>query len=82
MLMTPKMYVDSLKDKSISEMIRTRDKLIEDMREYEDTIRKGYDVVMTPDPLIIYKNNYMCLIEVCRLICENIDDSGFKFLKK
>ena len=78
MLMTPKMYVDSLKDKSISEMIRTRDELIDDMREYEDAIRKGYDVVMTPDPIIIYKNNYMCLIEVCRLIHENIDDSGLE----
>ena len=50
MLMTPKMYADSLKDASISEMIRTRDKLIDDMREYEDAIRKGYDMVMTPDP--------------------------------
>ena len=72
MLMTPKMYVDSLKDASISEMIRTRDKLIDDMREYEDAIRKGYDVVMTPDPIIIYRNNCLCLIEVCRLIHDNL----------
>lgn len=71
--MTPEMYKKFLKDSSIAEMIRARDKLIEDMKEYEDAIRKGYDVVMTPDPLTVYKNNYLCLIEVCRLICENVD---------
>lgn len=67
------MYVDSLKGKNISEMVRTRDELIDDMRKYEDAIRKGYDVVMTPDPIIIYRNNYLCLIEVCKMICENVD---------
>lgn len=67
------MYVDSLKGKNISEMVRTRDELIDEMREYEDAIRKGYDVVMTPDPITIYLNNYLCLIEVCKMICENVD---------
>lgn len=73
MLMNPQKFKDLIKDENLSELIRTRDELIDWIRDYEESKRKGYDVVMTPDPEIFYKYNHLYLIEVCRLICENAD---------
>ena len=72
MMVTAKMYRKQLKDADIAEIIKTRDFLIDEIREYEDAKSKGCEVLMCPDPFALYLNNHECLIEISKMILERI----------
>ena len=69
MMINPKIYSQSISNESMSELKKERNRLIGEIREYENAIDDD-NILMTcnPDPETIYLNNHLYLAEVCKLI--------------
>ena len=73
MMIDPKTYSLIFMGKSLSELIKERNRLIEEIREYEDA-KDDENILMAsnPDPETIYLNNHLYLAEICKLIGERL----------
>ena len=82
MMIDPKTYSQSIRNESLSELKKERNRLIKEIREYDDAIDDD-NIFMSgnPDPETIYLNNHLYLAEVCRLIGERLsyDDLNDEF---
>ena len=80
MMIDPKTYSLIFVGKSLSELIKERNRLIDEISEYEDT-RDEDNIFMAcnPDPETIYLNNHLYLTEVCRLIGERLSDGDLNY---
>ena len=76
MMINPKIYSQSISNESMSELKKERNRLIGEIREYENAIDDD-NILMTcnPDPETIYLNNHLYLAEVCKLIGERLSYS-------
>ena len=73
MMIDPKTYSQAIRGESLSELKRERNRLIKEIREYDEAIDDDNIVmVCNPDPETIYLNNHLYLAEVCRLIGERL----------
>ena len=76
MMIDPKTYSQSIRNESLSELKKERNRLIKEIREYDD----GKDdnnilMISNPDSETIYLNNHLYLAEVCKLIGERLSHS-------
>ena len=78
MMIDPKTYSESIRNESLLELKKERNRLIKEIREYDNAM---YDdnIFMSgnPDPETIYLNNHLYLAEVCRLIGERLSHGDF-----
>ena len=78
MMIDPKTYSQSIRNESLSELKKERNRLIEEIREYENAMYDDNIVMISnPDPETIYLNNHLYLAEVCRLIGERLSHGDF-----
>lgn len=75
MMMDPTSFKESLKDESLTEIIKERDRIIKEIQEYERE-EPSDDIVIAsnPDPETIYYCNLSYLSEICDLIQEKIHE--------
>lgn len=70
MLINPELYIDNLKNKSIENLIKERDKIIRQIQHYEnnkDNIDK-FDIYPTPED--VYEWNNVVLIKLTSMIMD------------
>ena len=73
MMIDPKTYSQSIRNESLSELKKERNRLIKEIREYDDAIDDdNILMICNPDPETIYLNNHLYLAEVCKLISERL----------
>ena len=80
MMINPKIYSQSISNESMSELKKERNRLIGEIREYENAMDDD-NIFMNgnPDPETIYLNNHLYLAEVCRLIGERLSDGDLNY---
>ena len=78
MMIDPKIYSESIRNESLTELKKERNRLIKEIREYENAMDDD-NIFMSgnPDPETIYLNNHLYLAEVCRLIGERLSHGDF-----
>ena len=78
MMIDPKTYSLSIRNGSLSELKKERNRLIKEIREYENAMDDD-NIFMSgnPDPETIYLNNHLYLAEVCMLIGERLSHGDF-----
>ena len=80
MMIDPKIYSESIRNESLTELKKERNRLIEEIREYENAMYDDNIVMISnPDPETIYLNNHLYLAEVCRLIGERLSDGDLNY---
>ena len=73
MMIDPKIYSESIRNESLTELKKERNRLIKEIKEYENAMDDDNIVMISnPDPETIYLNNHLYLAEVCRLIGERL----------
>ena len=79
MMISPKGYIETVKDLSYEELLKERDSLLRRIRKFERDYRKNSDdlllVARCPSPDVEYLCNLMYLAELCNLISD-------KFIEK
>ncbi|WP_298535548.1 hypothetical protein [uncultured Methanobrevibacter sp.] len=80
MMIDPKIYSQSIRNENLTELKKERNRLIEEIREYENAMYDDNIVMISnPDPETIYLNNHLYLAEVCRLIGERLSDGDLNY---
>ena len=73
MMIDPKTYSQSIRNESLSELKKERNRLIREIMEYEDAMDDdNIYMISNPDPGTICLNNHLYLAELCRLIGERL----------
>lgn len=72
-MIDPETYSKIIRNESLSELKKERNRLINEIREYEVAINDD-NIYMdgNPDPETIYLYNHLYLAEVCKLIAERL----------
>ena len=80
MMIDPKIYSESIRNESLTELKKERNRLIKEIKEYENAMDDDNIVMISnPDPETIYLNNHLYLAEVCRLIGERLSDGDLNY---
>ena len=80
MMIDPKIYSQSIRNENLTELKKERNRLIEEIREYENAMYDDNIVMISnPDPETIYLNNHLYLAEVCKLIGERLSDGDLNY---
>ena len=80
MMIDPKIYSESIRNESLTELKKERNRLIKEIKEYENAMYDDNIVMISnPDPETIYLNNHLYLAEVCRLIGERLSDGDLNY---
>ena len=80
MMIDPKIYSQSIRNENLTELKKERNRLIEEIREYDNAMYDNNIVMISnPDPETIYLNNHLYLAEVCRLIGERLSDGDLNY---
>lgn len=80
MMIDPKIYSESIMNESLTELKKERNRLIEEIMEYDNAMYDDNIVMISnPDPETIYLNNHLYLAEVCRLIGERLSDGDLNY---
>ena len=80
MMIDPKIYSESIRNESLTELKKERNRLIEEIMEYDNAMYDDNIVMISnPDPETIYLNNHLYLAEVCRLIGERLSDGDLNY---
>ena len=80
MMIDPKIYSESIRNESLTELKKERNRLIKEIKEYENAMDDDNIVMISnPDPETICLNNHLYLAEVCRLIGERLSDGDLNY---
>ena len=80
MMIDPKIYSESIRNESLTELKKERNRLIEEIMEYDNAMDDDNIVMISnPDPETICLNNHLYLAEVCRLIGERLSDGDLNY---
>lgn len=80
MMIDSKTYSESIRNESLTELKKERNRLIEEIMEYDNAMYDDNIVMISnPDPETIYLNNHLYLAEVCRLIGERLSDGDLNY---
>ena len=74
MMVSPEIYMSFLKDKNYEELVKERDNLIDEIKEYEERSDELIKMCIIPSKETIYKYNHMYLSKVCELLSEKLTD--------
>ncbi len=76
MMINPKTYSQIIRNDSLTELKKERNRLINEIREYEVAMDDdNIYMISNPDPETIYLNNHLYLAEVCKVIGERLSHS-------
>ena len=72
MLIHPEGYIEMIKDKSYENLLKERNALMKQIREFEESMGKPKDDrwKISPSPEVVYQCNLMYLAKLCELIKE------------
>lgn len=80
MMIDPKIYSESIRNESLTELKKERNRLIKEINEYENAMDDDNIVMISnPDPETICLNNHLYLAEVCKLIGERLSDGDLNY---
>lgn len=80
MMIDPKIYSESIRNESLTELKKERNRLIKEIKEYENAMDDDNIVMISnPDPETICLNNHLYLAEVCKLIGERLSDGDLNY---
>ena len=74
MMISPEAYVDNIKDKSYKNLLKERDKLIQNLKIFEKHYKNIDEPTTYPSFEIIYLYNLDYLIEIWKLVKEKYQD--------
>ena len=74
MMIDPEIFKESLRDESLTEVIKVRDRLIKQIQEYEREGPAETDISVDPGPDVVYYCNLSYLSEICDLIQEKLHE--------
>ena len=71
-LIHPEGYIEMIKDKSYENLLKERNALMKQIREFEESMGKPKDDrwKISPSPEVVYQCNLMYLAKLCELIKE------------
>ncbi len=79
-MIDPKIYSESIRNESLTELKKERNRLIKEIKEYENAMDDDNIVMISnPDPETICLNNHLYLAEVCKLIGERLSDGDLNY---
>ena len=79
-MIDPKTYSESIRNESLTELKKERNRLIKEIKEYENAMDDDNIVMISnPDPETICLNNHLYLAEVCKLIGERLSDGDLNY---
>ena len=70
MMISPETYINTQKRKTYKELLKERNKLINDIKNFESGNIENSNLIIEPAPEVIYQCNLMYLGELCKLILE------------
>ena len=77
MMVSPESYIDEIKDKSYKELLKERDELLEEIKDFEEAkelenenMIEIPEIIIDPSPEVVYQCNLEYLGELCKLISE------------
>lgn len=80
MMIDPKIYSESIRNESLTELKKERNRLIKEIKEYENAMDDDNIVMISnPNPETICLNNHLYLAEVCKLIGERLSDGDLNY---
>ena len=80
MMIDPKIYSESIRNESLTELKKERNRLIKEIKEYENAMDDDNIVMISnPDPETICLNNHLYLAEVCKRIGERLSDGDLNY---
>ena len=68
MMISPDWYVEDKKDKKYKELLVERDKLLKEIKDFENNNIPEKDYMIDPSPEVIYQCNLQYLSKLCDLI--------------
>ena len=70
MMISPDGYIEGYKNKPYKELLTVRDKLLEEIRAFEDHTYNPELEMIHPSPEVVYQCNLEYLGKLCELIAE------------
>lgn len=81
MMISPYSYIEEQKDKSYKQLLKERDDLLKEIKEFENN---QYNIaeqeIISPSPEVVYQCNLMYLGKLCDLIAEKYNKEYINFL--
>ena len=80
---SPNALMEDYKNRSYKELLKIRDKLIEDIKDFENNPKQS-SMIISPSPEVRYQCNLEYLSKICKLIAEKYNyqtidiDTDFK----
>lgn len=74
MMISPETFIDNLKDKSYSELLEEREKLLNDIYSFEKKPNKSNGIFISPSPEVRYQVNLQYLGKICELIAKKYNE--------
>lgn len=68
MMISPQSFIENLENKEYEILIKEKNKLIDDIKRFEENKNTDSDIFMDPSPEVIYQCNLLYLSELCKLI--------------
>ena len=79
MMISPASYIDGQKGKTYKELLKERNKLLNDINDFENGNIEDSDLIIDPSPEVIYQCNLMYHGELCKLISEKYNKEYIMF---
>ena len=70
MMMSPEGYINSLEGKSYEELLNERERLLKNIRDFENGGANTTTIIIDPSPDTRYQCNLLYLSKLCELIAE------------
>ncbi len=68
MMISPQMYIENIQNKTYEDLIIEKDKLIKEIKKFENNKLSDNEICMNPSPEVVYQCNLQYLSELCNLI--------------
>lgn len=79
MMISPASYIDTQKNKTYKELLREQNKLLSDIKNFENGNIKKSNIIIDPRPEVIYQCNLMYLGELSKLISKKYNKEYIMF---
>ena len=68
MMISPQSFIENLENKEYEILIKEKNKLINEIKRFEENKMTDSEICMDPSPEVIYQCNLLYLSELCKLI--------------
>jgi len=70
MMVSPEVFIDEYREKTYTELVAVRDKLISEIKDFEMNKDNKNELMIMPSPEVVYQCNLTYLAKLCDLIAE------------